>query len=264
MKRVAARPAITQRSLRELLEPVAGTDGVEIATVGAFVYQRRRYEIPRVSLAGPYAGHDPIRLGFFAGLHGDEPAGCLALVWLAVALMAEPERVAGYELCLYPVLNPVGYERGTRFNGAGKDLNREFWKNSAEAEIRALEAELRAQRFDGIVTLHSDDTCEGVYGYTHGRTLNEALLVPALQAASAILPPDARATIDGFAANGGLICDCFRGILSAPPEQKPQPFDIIFETPALAPLDRQITATLAALESILTHYPGFIAYGQDL
>jgi len=213
---------------------------------------------------GPYAGHDPIRLALFAGLHGDEPAGCLALIWLAKALAERPERIAGYELYLYPVLNPVGYERNTRVNGSDLDLNREFWKNSPEAEVRVLEAELRTQRFDGIVTLHSDDTSEGVYGYTHGRTLNEALLGPALRAASTELPLDARAVIDGFAAQGGLICECFHGVLSAPPEQKPQPFDLIFETPANAPIEQQVAATLAAIESILTRYPGFIAYGQDL
>ncbi len=263
-KRGPRRQAITRSRLSDWLGPVARESGAEIATIGAFVYRRRRYEIPRIRLAGPYAGHDPIRLALFAGLHGDEPAGCLALVWLAAALAEHPERIAGYELSIYPVVNPVGYERDVRFNGAGLDLNREFWSNSPEAEVRALEAELRAQRFDGIVTLHSDDTCEGVYGYTHGRTLNEALLAPALRAASEVLPPDARAKIDGFAAQGGLICDCFRGILSAPPDQKPQPFDVIFETPAHAPLDRQVAATLAAVESILTRYPAFIAYGQDL
>jgi len=237
---------------------------LEVAVAGKFSAGGRDHEIPRLHFAGDYAGHDPIRLGLFAGVHGDEPAGCAALVKFAAALAAEPERAAGYELFIYPIVNPAGYENGTRENHAGKDLNREFWRDSAEPEVRAIEAELRARRFAGIITLHADDTSEGVYGYAHGRTLNEALLKPALRAASRLLPLDERAVIDGFAAREGLICDCFEGVLAAPPEQQPQPFDLIFETPARAPLDLQVAAMVAALDAIIAVYPGFIAYAQDL
>jgi hypothetical protein len=53
-------------------------------------------------------------------------------------------------------------------------------------------------------------------------------------------------------------------VLSAPPEQRPQPFDVIFETPAHAPFAAQVTATVAALDAIIATYPGFISYAQDL
>jgi hypothetical protein len=215
-------------------------------------------------MTGAYAGHDPIKLGLFAGIHGDEPAGCEALVRLASTLTADATLISGYELFLYPVINPFGYEHGLRANHAGLDLNREFWKNSNQGEVRAIEAELRAHQFAGIITLHADDTCEGVYGYAHGRTLNEALLTPALQAAGNFLPIDNRATIDGFPARAGLIRDCFAGVLSAPPEQQPRPFDLIFETPAHAELELQIRATVAALKAVLAVYPAFISYAQDL
>jgi len=244
----------------------ANRDGVKatIQTAGAFQYANERYELPRICLSGAYAGHDAIRLGLFAGIHGDEPAGCIALVEFARQCLEQPRQLAGYELYIYPVVNPVGYERGMRLNHAGKDLNREFWRDSSEAEVCIIERELRAHRFAGIITLHADDTCEGVYGYAHGRTLNEALLVPALAAAKKHLYVDERAVIDGFPARVGLICDCFPGVLSAPPEQRPRPFDLIFETPAHAALDLQVAATVAALDSILASYPGFISYAQDL
>ncbi len=251
-----------ERTVRALLDQLC--DDVSVETLARFEVGGTRHLIPRLRVVGAYAGHDPIRLGLFAGLHGDEPAGCAALIELANACVADPALAAGYELYLYPVLNPTGYEAGTRTNHAGKDLNREFWRDSSESEVVAIERELRAEPFAGIITLHADDTCEGVYGYTHGRVLNESLLAPALQAASRFLPIDTRAVIDGFPARAGLICDCFAGVLSAPPEQRPKPFDLIFETPAHADFRAQVEATASALISILKTYPGFISYAQDL
>ncbi|WP_438479128.1 peptidase M14 [Oleiharenicola lentus] len=256
------------RDLRLLYAPLEALLGRSQELVrgllGKFSLGGRDYEIDGFRFVGPYAGHDPIHLGFFAGVHGDEPAGCAALVEFLLALVREPKRAAGYELWVYPVVNPTGIEDGTRENRAKKDLNREFWRGSSQPEVKLIEAELRDRRFQGLITLHSDDTCDGIYGYTHGRTLDEALLRPALLAAERLLPRDCRETIDGFSAKEGMISDCFKGVLSAPPEQKPQPFDLIFETPAKAPFKDQVAATVAALDSVIANYRGFIAHAQNL
>lgn len=250
--------------LRPLHRLAQSGQGWEHACLGTFRHGGEDYAVPRFRLVGPSTGSEPVRLGLFAGVHGDEPAGCAALVEFAQALAREPERAAGYDLFFYPVVNPTGYEDGTRFNRAGKDLNREFWRGSPEPEVRVFERELRARRFHGLMTLHADDTCEGLYGYSHGRTLDEALLQPALRAAEVVLPRDRRPVIDGFNARDGVICDCFHGILSAPADQDPRPFDVIFETPALAPFSLQVAAAVAALDTIVAEYRGFIAYAQDL
>ncbi len=253
------------RDFRRWLSPSAEPVGpLERETLGAFVHADRCHEIPRFRLAGPAVGQGPIRLGFFAGVHGDEPAGIEALARFAAELAATPERAAGYELFFYPVCNPTGCAAGTRENFARKDLNREFWRGSTEPEVRLLEPELRARRFHGLITLHADDTCEGLYGYSHGRTLDEALLQRALAAAEKVLPRDRREVIDGFHAHDGVICECFHGVLSAPVGQQPRPFDLIFETPALAPHEQQVSAAVAALWTIVADYRGFIAYAQDL
>ncbi len=256
------------RDLRTLLGPLFELAGERVDLIGSmagsFTYQERRYGIPRFIFTGPEAAHDPIRLGLFAGLHGDEPAGCEALARFITDLVDSPAIARGYDLVIYPVCNPTGYEDGTRYNRAGADLNREFWRDSVHPEVRILERELREHRFQGIVTLHADDTSDGLYGYAHGRVLNESLLRPAIDAASRILPRDARANIDGFAATESILCDCFGGVLTAPADQSPYPFDLIFETPALAPLDRQVDAMVVALHTILGEYRKFIAYAQDL
>jgi Zinc carboxypeptidase. len=270
MARLAQLPTRPRavRDLRALLEPLVALGdlgaSVQVSFAGVFDFEDTPYVIPRVVFNGPSASHDPIRLAIFGGLHGDEPASVLGPIAFLERLAAEPERATGYELAVYPLLNPVGYERDTRVNGAGLDLNRQFWRGSIQPEVRAVERELTRTRFDGLITLHADDTCEGVYGYTRGHVLNEALLEPALRSASYIIPRDRRPVIDGFLARDGKIEACFEGVLSAPAGQRPRPFDLIFETPALSPIDKQIEAMVTALDTILDEYRVFLAYAQGL
>jgi hypothetical protein len=237
---------------------------LHVSLLSPFAHADGRFALPRVVFTGPPAAHDPIRLAIFGGLHGDEPASVLAPIAFLEQLAAEPARATGYELAVYPLLNPVGYARGTRANGAGLDLNREFWRGSAQPEVRAVEGELARNRFDGLITLHADDTAEGVYGYTRGHVLNEALLEPMLRSAGYVLPRDHRPVIDGWAARDGKIDACFEGVLSAPAGQRPRPFDLIFETPALAPIDKQIAAAVTALDTLLDEYRVFLAYAPNL
>lgn len=261
---VVAAAAGDSRTLLAPLAAPAVARTLQRSVVGDFRSGARSYAIPCFRFAGPVADHEPIRLGLFAGVHGDEPAGGAALVEFLVSLAADPERARGYELFVYPIVNPTGCEDGTRHNRAGRDLNREFWRESTQPEVRSLETELRARRFHGLIALHADDTCEGHYGYSHGCELDDALLRPALLAAERVLPRDRRATIDGFTAREGVIADCFHGILSAPPEQRPRPFNVIFETPAHAPFGLQVAANVAALDAIVATYRGYLSYAQNL
>ncbi len=231
---------------------------------GAFESEGRQYTIPRFTLRGPAAGPRMLRIGLCALLHGDEPAGAVALEHFLLQVAQQPALAAGYELVVYPLCNPTGYEDGTRHNRAGADLNREFWRGSSLPEIRILEAELSGERFDGLIALHADDTCEGSYGYSHGRALEDSLLHPALLAAERVLARDPRATIDGFAAREGVICECFPGILAPAAADAGRAFNLIFETPAHAPLATQVAANVAALHAILATYQGFISYAENL
>ena len=237
---------------------------VTTTVVGAFAMGERHYTIPRFTFAGPRGSVPAKRIGLFSLVHGDEPAGALALLRLLRALVNQPALATGYVLTFYPVCNPTGYEDHTRHNRAGLDLNREFWNASRQPEVRILERELTAQNFDGMVALHADDTSDGLYGYAPNRLLNENLLVPALRASERVLPRNRRRFIDGFTACDGVIGECFQGVLAPPPAQRPRPFEIIFETPALASLEQQAAAAAIALETILTAYRGFIAYAADL
>lgn len=204
------------------------------------------------------------KFGIFAGIHGDEPAGVEASLLLAEWADQYPDELEDFELHIYPVCNPTGYNLGTRSNQNGLDINREFWFGSLEPEVVYLESELRREQYHGIIALHSDDTCDGCYGFVSGALLSEHLLRPALEAANEHLAYSPLPVIDGFLAEAGIIREGYVGILSGPPEQRPRALEIVFETPALAPLQQQVEATVAAVKRMLAEYRQLQAYAADL
>ncbi len=223
-----------------------------------------RYLMPRYLFIGPKGGDEPIRVGIFAGIHGDEPEGVHALVQFLSALDRRPELATGYCLFAYPLCNPTGFEDNTRHSRNGKDLNRQFWRSHSEPEVALLEAELAAHSFHGIISLHTDDTSHGFYGFAHGATLTKSLIEPALRAAEEILPRNRDDVIDGFRAQNGIIRESYEGVLSAPPRLRPRPFEIILETPKTPPEYLKSAACVLALETILTRYREFIAFAPNL
>jgi hypothetical protein len=229
-----------------------------------FEIQGEAYELPRYLFVGPKGGDTPLRVGVFAGIHGDEPEGAYAVIHFLKLLEARPELATGYCLSFYPACNPTGLEDGTRHSRRGRDLNREFWKNSAEPEVRLLQAELVSRSFHGIIALHTDDSSDGFYAIVRGATLTKHLIEPALQAAEKFLPRDERPVIDGYPARNGVIRDAYDGVLSAPPKVRPRPFEIILETPQTPPAYLKELSLVAALQSILTEYRKFIAYAPNL
>ena len=260
------RPA--RRSIAELLAPldkIVATSPNLVANYDArFDVNGEEYVLPRYLFVGPRGGDVPIRVGIFAGIHGDEPEGVHALIQFIKLLEAKPELARGYYLSFYPVCNPTGFEYNTRHSRAGKDLNREFWRNSPEPEVRLLQAELISRSFQGIISLHTDDTSDGFYGFAHGATLTKSLIAPALTAAEKFLPRDERSVIDGFPARNGIIRKSYDGILNAPPNVRPRPFEIILETPATPSEFHKQSAFVAALQTILLEYNKFIAYAPNL
>ncbi len=261
-------PRHTRRSIADLLAPLeriaANSPNLVSNHDARFEVDGEAYELPRYLFVGPRGGDTPIRLGIFAGIHGDEPEGIHALVQFVKLLEAKPELATGYYLSIYPLCNPTGFEDNTRFSRSGKDLNRVFWQNSSEPEVQLLQAELQSRSFQGIIALHTDDTSDGFYGFVRGATLTKNLIEPALRAAEQFLPRDERPVIDGFNARNGIIRDCYEGVLSAPPRVRPRPFEIILETPVAPPEYLKQCAFVAALQSILAEYSKFIAYAPNL
>lgn len=257
-----------RRSIQRLLDPLyrlaEKTPSLVVNQSPEFLKDGKAYSIPRFVFTGPKGNIDYLRIGIFAGIHGDEPEGALGLVEFLTELVQNPVLAKGYQVFAYPLCNPTGYEDNTRYSRNGKDLNREFWVSSLEPEIDYLEQELWTHSFHGIISLHSDDTSDGLYGFVYGPDVSEELLKPALAAAEKVLPRNHREIIDGFPAQIGIIKEGYEGILSAPPSVLPRPFEIIFETPTHAGMHLQLRALKLALNSIFEEYPLLISIAQNI
>jgi murein peptide amidase A len=246
-------PALRTLLLPLLLE-VAASPYLIADSIGMWRVGEERFWIPRFIFQRTQQTKRRIKVGIFAGVHGDEPEAVLGLVDLVNGLNAHPEVARDYHLFVYPMCNPGGLVDGTRCSRSGADLNRKFWQNSAEPEVQLLEMELRRQQFDGIISLHTDDTSDGVYGFARCIAEKHYLLHDALEAAHHALPRCRSKLIDGFAATNAIIRTCYAGVLSAPAEQQPQPWEIILETPQRAPVHLQRQAFVLAIAMILGRY----------
>src|SRR6476646_9615938 len=125
-------------SIQTFLEPLQRAHGLQSDQLGAFEIGRDMYSLPRFIFRGPNSS-DPIRIGVFAAIHGDEPAGALAAGRFLMEAAREPMMAENFLLQVYPICNPSGFEDNTRHARRDRDLNREFWRASVEAEVQILE-----------------------------------------------------------------------------------------------------------------------------
>lgn len=143
----------------------------------------------------------PARTYLSAGIHGDEPAGPLAML----RLLRENRWPAGLDVTLCPCLNPSGFALNRRENDHGVDLNRDYRHgDSAEvaAHIRWLE---RQPTFDLAMCLHEDWEAHGFYVYELNPDRQPTLSTGMVSAVSALCPIDLSPVIEGREAKGGII-----------------------------------------------------------
>jgi hypothetical protein len=265
MSRQSAQVAPTRKNFRDALAPLHRPKAPwHAATLGTWEERGDAYALEQFLFVGPRGGGDYYRVGIFAGIHGDETAGVLAAIRFLHELADDPNRARGYEVYVYPLCNPTGFEDGTRHARSGRDLNRQFWTGAREPEVRLLEQQIRTLRFDGLLSLHADCDSPGLYAFALGALVTHDVVEPALQAAERILPRNREPRIDNFTARNGLIRKGYAGMLCAAPEARPRPFEIVFETPQRADLEQQVEANLVFLRHALEQYQQLRAIAQDL
>lgn len=193
-----------------------------------------------------------------AGIHGDEPAGPLAMR----QLLEEDRWPADADLRLCPCLNPAGFERNTRESGDGVDLNRDY-RHLVSPEVRAHVAWLQRQpRFDFTLCLHEDWEAHGFYCYelnTVGRVVLGSRIV---EAAGKVCPIDHSPHIDGWEARAGVI------LAEADPTKREKWAEAFYlfvnqtaqtctlEAPSDFPLAARVAALVAGVHAALANAEG--------
>lgn len=208
---------------------------------------------PLVAYTRRAPGRHP-RIYLSAGIHGDEPAGPLALLEL-LTTGAFDHRATWF---LVPLLNPTGFTLRTRENAEAIDLNRDY-RHPRTTEIVAHVAWLRRQPpFDLTLCLHEDWEATGYYLYELAAP-GQASLAPAfLTAAAAHLPIDPAAVIDGrpvtipgliHPQDDPLLRETWPEAISLRAHHTPACYTL--ETPSTAPLATRVSTHVAAVTTAL-------------
>ena len=196
------------------------------------------------------------RIYVSTGIHGDEPAGPLAVRELLRANLWP----ADADLWLCPCLNPTGFPLNQRESAQGLDLNRDY-RAPRSAEIRAHVAWLERQpSFDLTLCLHEDWESHGFYVYELNPDQQPTRAEPMIEAVRAVCPIDLSPEIEGRAASGGVIRPQLDPALR--PEW-PEAFYLIqrqtrlsytLEAPSDFPLPVRVAALVAATNAALAPF----------
>ena len=189
-----------------------------------------------------------------AGIHGDEPAPCWALLeW------AEKNHglLQDFPVLFYPCLNPWGFVHNSRLDEYGEDLNR-IWGNEHHPLTEQIFKRIKGLSFFLSLNLHEDFDANGIYiyePYRGGRT--DRWTNQILQAGKKFLPLDTRKRIDGKNAKNGII----RPRVTHPPKEGVPEALYLFqnhgtrnftiETPSEASLEKRILSHQAMIKESL-------------
>jgi hypothetical protein len=210
----------------------------------------------RTANAGPTAP----ALYLSAGIHGDEISGPLALL----DLLRRPDFFAGFNVTLFPILNPDGLVKNLRHNADGVDLNRDY-RNSKSAEILShIQALKTLGRFHAAMMLHEDFEGIGAYLYELNDDLRPTLGQDIIAAMGRHVPIDLRPEIEEAPARGGVLSRKDLIAKWGPIEDRPEWPEAIYlmlhhtrvsyttETPKPFPLEARVAAQIAAVETLMS------------
>lgn len=188
-----------------------------------------------------------------SGIHGDEPAGPLAMRRLLQEDQWPDE--ASFWIC--PCLNQTGFPLNRRENELGVDLNRDYRRLAAEetkVHVQWLEAQ---PTFDLTLCLHEDWESRGFYLYEVNPE-NRPSLAPEIMAGVApVCPIDLSPMIENWPAQEGVIRP------NVKPEDRPQWAEALYlvtkktrqsytlEAPSDFPLSARVNALVAGVQAAL-------------
>ncbi len=204
-------------------------------------------------------GHSK-RVLISAGIHGDEPAG-VETICSFIERKVYLKLIKDWEITLIPCINPFGYERGTRANHEGIDLNRLFKSSSPPREV-ALVQSVFDRPFDLTIELHEDEDSSGYYLFHSAASdLKTDLAANILNEVQKVMPVNRDSMIDGFPAKEGIISrvselgsmDWWPMALYA--LSKGTRICLTLETAPRFPIENRVNAHLQAIRTALDNFP---------
>jgi predicted deacylase len=136
-----------------------------------------------------------------AGIHGDEPAGPIAVQ----QLLHENRWPSDLWLSICPCLNPSGFVANRRENSDGLDLNRDYLQPKAAETIAHMSWLEQQPRFDLCLCLHEDWESHGFYVYELNPDLRPSIAEAIVRAVGEVCPIDRSEMIEGRTARDGII-----------------------------------------------------------
>jgi hypothetical protein len=206
--------------------------------------------------AGSGAADEARRVYISTGIHGDEPAGPLAVR----QLLQENQWPEAMDFWMCPCLNPSGFLLNRRENDAGLDLNRQYLEPTAKETLAHIEWLKRQPGFDLCICLHEDWESHGFYVYELNPDNQPSLAEAMVASVSEVCPIDCSELIEGRPAKNGII----RPILD--PRSRPQWPEAFFlltcktrlsytlEAPSDFALSARVAALAAAVKAGLTMF----------
>lgn len=189
-----------------------------------------------------------------AGIHGDEPAGPLAVL----ELMEKNAFPRDAHLLICPALNPGGLALGKRENRQGNDLNRDYLL-CRTLEVAAHSRWLTRQPVpDLFVSLHEDWETSGFYFYEINLGPDDPQRAAnLLKAVSVYIETEKESEIDGHDVRdrGWIYHDAEADLVDLWPEaiylaKSGCPLSFTLETPSQAAIEDRVRAHVAGFQSL--------------
>jgi hypothetical protein len=161
----------------------------------------RTGRVPSQAAPEPACGPARPLVYLSTGIHGDEPAGPLAMR----QLLQSNEWPKSLDLSVCPCLNPEGFRLNRRENAENLDLNRQY-RDPQAIETQAHIAWLQRQPgFDLCLCLHEDWESHGFYVYELNPEHRPSLAELMVESVSKLCPIDRSEVIEGRPARNGII-----------------------------------------------------------
>ncbi len=193
------------------------------------------------------------------GIHGDELAGPESLLSLLEGGLLD--RPLSFHVC--PMLNPIGCVAGTRENGRGLDMNRDYF-HQCSSEVRGHVGWLEKRDPELFISLHEDWESEGFYYYEINLGLDSVARYEYLAGEiMGCMPLEEGLEIDGHEVRrrGWIYHDAESDEMECWPEaiymaKKGCALSFTLESPSALEMSKRVDVQLAAVGGILDYIYG--------